>query len=440
MKSITLFFFSIAPLFFYINVLASPTNTMTFNQAIDYALAHNLKLTDAQSVLKVKNLTKKNALSAFLPTLTASSTSIWNSADPATPASGSSNALSLQLNEQLFNSGINFLNYHKAKLSLQLATLTLSQQRNDLLETLINDYLTFSKDTALYRQQRDDLSLLKKQYQSTKAKYHQGMMNEETALALQTQYEQNQFSVNSQQAQINQDQKVLYADLGIPIFDPLRQGLSFVPLTLTHFKHVLPKQAISLKATYDYQLNALTNKVAKLTTKIIDRTIWPSITLSGGPTYARNTAHFLPGSHGSDGTSWQVSLKVSATLFNFGTNWRTLTINAENLKQNLNANTLKLIATQQKLEQFAIKIKSNLQNYQLSQSTKAAGDKNYQLVEKQFQTGQLKYLDLSNALTLKSSANKNYINSLFTLEQSFYQSLSYKGTLYEYLKKQKMAN
>lgn len=401
------------------------------SQTLSFALSHSPLLKSAASQQHISALNKKNNVASFLPTIDLQS----NHGDGHGPGSDYSQGLSsnagINANLPIYTNGKNITNYRISQQQLNFDNTVYQQTKNQLINTIMDDYLDYSKATKTLTVQKRLYKLNNAQYKISRALYHQGLKPETDQLSFENQILSAHINViNAEQTVLNNKQRLI-TDMGLS--EP-GSTIYFKPLTLPDIGRQQQLNTIALNQLDNYNLHITQSAINNLNTQLKRRDYWPNISINTGASYGNPTqvAGFANAYSADKQWGWHAELQLKYNLFDGGRDRRNITISQEQGAQQLDTIDNQLLNDQQTLANAISNYQNQYKTVQLSRKLITAAKKNLRIVSTQYKAGKLQYLDLITAFSNLSNAESSYYNSRFQLEKDLYQYHFYKGDINQY--------
>lgn len=403
------------------------TKAFNFKNTVLYAIAHSPTLDFLRKSLNISKLNRKNNLATFLPNIDVTSTHIVGK-DPAEDNSNAASSLGIEATENLYNNGENFTNYKKTKLQQAITLLQYQQGRDQLIKTVVTDFLNLSLQQKLSAIQRTNVSILQQQYHAALEQYHQGLKTPEDVIRFRSQMQQAKISLLQANNAIKQSKQQLLTDMGY------KYGTTkFISLQLSPIKvSSLPIQLPDLRQQYQYKIILLQREVNKLDINLQQRKYWPQVNVKASANYGNELQPGIVDSFGrKKQLDWQAELELKYKILDWGTQRRDIAIATQTGWQNIDNLTQQLLSERQDIDNLMSGLKLHKQSYKISTSLRRSETKNYSTLNQSYRAGKVSYLDLTTAISDLSAAKVQYITDRYALEKDLYAYYYYKGMIYD---------
>lgn len=413
------------PLLFAISSWAAP---LSLRDAAIYALQHSPAFDSAQRETLIAELTRKNAGSAFLPSLDLSAAHGWRGSSPRTDSGPWSSSVSLALTENLYDNGQSITNYRSSKLAEEISRLQLQQNRDRLLLEIASAYYQYSIAVKGLEIQEEQHQILKKQYQLVEAGYRQGIKTRKDYLRFKTQVNRADIDLVNARDGVLQSAQGLKRLMGIPLASGETPAF-----TIEESKPPKSRpEKIRLESHRDFRIAELQNENVRLQERQVKRRLWPELSLTGGANWG--SSEYLGTGRSiseNDSLSWNAVLSLRYNFLDWGTRSREARIAGERTEIQLNSSTAALQALRQELESLELNIRQLTENFRLGEELLSLEQTNLDLITQEYRQGKVQYLDYITSVRDFASARSGYYNSLFNLKKGLLTQKFHQGAIYE---------
>jgi outer membrane protein len=414
---------------------ASPIK-LNLKSAIQYAVDNSPQLEIARKQMAISDMERKNAYSLFLPQLNLEATHGINDRDPRAvsfvPANRYVSQFGLNLTENLYDNGISLIRYDSAKVAKRIADIEYSNNRDQLVLRIADQFLQLSLVTRLWEVQKTQYDIVSKQFNSISNQYKQGIKTRRDFLRFKSELRRSEIQLQSSETRIQNTR----ADL-IKIIASTEQvkdtdfDFELEPVNMSLVKAV-PVEKPVLENHWLFQVARMRTDVFENDVTIARRSYYPEFFLTGGATYG-SLNYWKTGDNFKDNdyTAWNALLTVRFNLWDWGIRNRNITIAKDRKVQQE-----KTIETQ--LNEFIAnneKLMSNIslsnKNFLTSQELLGLETDSYAFLEGEYRNGRSTYLDLIVGLRDLLNAKIQMFTSYYELRVLLLQYQYHQGQLYE---------
>lgn len=415
-------------LMFFHPSLSSAKN-FTLKNLVEYGLMHSFKTKNAKSNLEIQQLQVKNAFSQFLPSLDLTTDFGYNR-NILTPASRPvAGMMTLTLTEIIYNNGINLTSYSIAKQEVRRSLIEYTRDQNQLCLDIVREYNSYSLLNHLLEAKNSQYQLLLQQSQSMENQYRNGERTRIDFLRFQSQTQRTMLSISNTKTDIQQSIERIKSIIGFK-----DQQMDVVPMKIeeSHEPVVLDNIEDILKNHYEQKIANYSKNISQKQLDMEKRKYWPQVTLNGSLSYI-NPNYMSPFPRGGYPLDLSAFVTLQYNLWDWGLRKRNVSIaQARNYiaNNNIDANLL-LLRTQ--IQRLLLNIRKQANNLHVNQELVALERENYDSIARDYQNGQLTFLDLISAFNNYTIAQESYYTSFFNLQTFVLEYKYHKGDLYESL-------
>jgi outer membrane protein TolC len=430
---------------FVLSTAAMAQKSFSLKEAIAYSLQNHGSTRIQDNQLEISRQQSKEALSAYLPQVTASLGFDDNLKRQTTVipggAFGSNGDLKVQFGNKYNSNAVIQLDqtiYDQALLygikagvpSQKIAELNILKNEEDLIYTTASAY----SQILILKEQQKLLEANKKQYQQlydvTKFRFDKGVAKKVDIDKVQVQF--NNILAQQKQLQTNIDVacNALKNAMGMPLDSELKLEDS---LNFSSYRN-LPSEPVNVQNRIDYQLQLQSISLREIDVKRKQAAFLPTVSA-----YARYGGQAFGNDMGAAVGNWgnysAIGLKVNIPIFSGRRREAQLEeskLELDNAKQNLDLSAGQL---QLQFENAARQLQENI-------TTLTTNKNNMDLAKSVYETSQFEYSkgvssmsDLLNADFSYKQAQTNYMTSLLNLVSNRLEYERAKGTLKDFINK-----
>lgn len=414
----------------FARVANATPHMFNMQKALDYALSHSPDLDKSKRDVQIARLSMQNAYAKLFPIINLKATQGFNNNfDFANDKN--INGVNINLEENLYNNGIDRANWRKAKINYQKVLLHYQQQRDKLLLDVASAYLDLSLNVQMHQIEKSNLQLLRKQYVLAQEQYHQGLKLQQDVIRLDNNVRNAELSLLMKHDNVEKEKLLLLKTMGY--------STQHHDISLIHFQAiepntirfgVIPKQKPALEEHVVSRMDRMQDKINELDYKIEKRKRWPTLSLDANAGY--NTAfrpHHIASFTDGDFT-WHLSLTLQYPLWDWGIQTRKYKIAKQKKFQQDDDLTISHLELSKTLNDMMLDLTQHQQSYVISKELLQHEKKSFDYIENEYRNGKVNYLDFINAINEFTKSKTNYMSSLFSLQKSLYTHRYHKGTLY----------
>lgn len=408
--------------------------TLQLRETIKYALENSPTLNSTTRELEINGLEVENAFSTFLPSVDFNSTQGVQDTKPSTSTTSPwVSQLSLGFTETLYDNGASLTKYNISTIKKERLKISFDNERDKLCLRVASEFFRYSLATKLNDVQKRQYGLLKKQYDSIATQYRQGYKTRKDFLRFETQLRRSNIDLVNTKNAIKKSEQELFKLIGIPLNGSKEDPFKFSPdlsvkVALPDYQKLQP----SIENHYEYKIADLQKKENELTVDLTQRKYWPELNFSTGVSY--DNSSYLGGISSfptTNSVKWNALVTLKYNLWDWGTRRRDTQIAEQSRRIQENALTLKLLDVRSDINKLLLDLKNMEENFNLSQELFELEKKNFSILELEYRSGKIPYLDLITALNDLSNAEAKYFTALYDLKEGVYRYWYHKGRLYE---------
>ncbi|MBB3187875.1 TolC family protein [Microbacter margulisiae] len=419
---ILIFFILTAPLTIHAQTADS---TWTLNKCIDYALAHNIQVKQADIGVKSSKIDLLTAKAAFLPSLSGSLSQTFSNGKVASLVNNQyvnesdiGGRYSLNANMTLFNGNQTEKNVQIQRLQVSSNELTVEQTKNSIIVSITQDYLQVLYDNETVKTDQQTVATSEAELKQSKEMLDAGSIAMNDYAQVETQLSTDQYNLAVAKSTLQQDILTLkqLLELGIndsfePYFPSLSNNEILQPISDLN---TLYNNAVTSRP--EIKSSQLSVKIATLTYQKSKGAYWPTLSLSGdiGTGNQYNNMNTKFGTQLNNNLSKSIGLTLSIPIFN---NRETKSavekaqLDIQNAQLNLEAAKKDLMKTIETLYQNTI---SAQQKYLAAQQQEKSAQISYSLVEDQFNLGMQNTVALLTAKNTYLSAQQQMLQAKYS--------------------------
>lgn len=403
--------------------------TFSLRDAANYALEHSPSLNASERQALISELTRKNTVAAFLPSLDLTSTHGLQRNYPRQSAFEPwTSTFQLALSETLYDNG-EALNKHQAAVVQEEETrLAAERDRDRLLLSVAGSFFDLCLARRNLEIQQEQHAVLKLQVELVKESYRQGVKTRKDYLRFLTQLNRSDLDLLGFRDNVTKTEIDLKRAMGVPLESGER--IDFVlddapPPPMT-------PAAIRIENHRDYKIAELDQKVADLGAELVRRRQYPILGLTTGATYGSSDYLFTGQPYWVERRyGWNALVTLSYNFFDFGTRRRNAEIAAQQAAVQADTLTGGLLDLRQQIDKLQIDLKQLTESFRLSDELFRLERTNLALITNEYRQGKVQYLDYITSLQNFASAKSTYYTSLYSLRKSQLSERYHEGTLYE---------
>lgn len=400
----------------------------TLKELIDIALKNSPDYKISQANLTVTKFEKENSFSAFLPSLDIQAIQGYQDRKPIRSDDNWTSELKLSLSSQIYNNGINFLNYDKSKLSLSRAEIEYKRNIANICLKLSKGYYRYSLLNETHKIQRSQLSQIKKQFLSVKNQYEQGRKTRIDFIRFKSRLQRAKLSVS--QAEV--EKKKSLEDI-VKLIAWERPYIDIkVDVAHSFSRKYIPQEKIDIKSHYDAQIAHFSKAINNLNIDLEKRRYGPEIFLDTGASYANSNYLGRSDSFSNDyKANWSALLTVKFNLWDWGIRRKSVSIQKNKAKRENFKVDNTLLILKANINKLMLDIDQQEKNYFLNKELVELEEKNYKTIDGNYKRGEASFLDLIDSLDNLTSAKESYLSSYFQLKGLLAEYFYHQGNIYE---------
>ena len=404
-------FFSIICILVAFQTYAQETNAWDLNKCINYALKHNITISQSYLREKSAKLTYDQSKWERLPNLYGSASQTFSNNSDVTN-------VGLQSEMTLFNG--NKINYtiHQNKLITEQKAIEIEESKNSIELAITEAYIQ-----SLYY--KENITLAKKvlesslqEFEQSKTKYDLGTISIKEYSDMESQYAKNEYSVIKAENLYNQQILTLKQLLELPpetSFTIVTPNVSIDSISIPNTEQVYTS---ACKILPEVQRSLYQSKIDSLDISIAKANYYPSLSLSSGISSNISDYHINVYDQLNDNIYSSLRLQLTVPIFykfERKTQVELAKINAQNNVYEIESTKKNLY---KKIENAYLNATSSYAEVLSLQKVEIAAAKSYELTREQFNYGATNSTNLLLAQT-------NYINAGISLVQAKYMTLLY---------------
>lgn len=347
------------------------------------------------------------------------------------PAAPWYSALSLGINETLYDNGVTLTNIKIADLNRQIAKLEMLKARDQLVLNIANEYYRHSLLAVLVTVRAEQLRLLSKQFSTVQNQYQQGLKTRSDYLRLKTQVQRAEIARFNAETDQSESKINLKRLLGLRLSENA-YDFALIDLKTKADLKKLPKLPPLLEKTYDYKLKTIKQELRQKTVSLKERNLWPTLGASSSIVY--NNQNFINAGRGfNDGNqlSWNVLLTTTFNLWDWGARKNDIEIAKVTQDIELNKTEQALVDLRADIDLLTLTVDKSRKNYVLSQDLLDVEEQSSRDLEIQYREGKVAYLDLVTELNNRLDARVQYYTSYVELLKAHAKHRFFEGQIYE---------
>ncbi len=417
-------------------VVAEAVTTLSYKEAVQYAIEHAPALQNAKTRSSIASLERRTSFAAFLPSLDLTSRHGYLGETPrsvATLATPWTSLTSLRLTETLWDNGESYTKFRLAQIAEDKGELDSRLAREKIVLDLHQEFSRYSLVQALDAVEREQFTLLKKQHDLIAEQFRAGMRSREDFIRVQAQLQRAELGLLKTANDIERSIRELVRILGVPTESTEAEGWKFVPLEASPLRpEDEPQAPPSPVRTLAYLSNFRQRQANDLTLSLTSRKIWPQLSLTG------NLGYELGGYLGtgarladSDKFSYGAALTLSLNLWDWGSRRR----DNEIAEKNRSIQDRELAGREQTdraaIETLWLELGRAKKSYAIAKQLLGLETANFRTLESDYRSGVVRYLDLITGLRDLAAAKSAYLTAFFDYRQNLALHRYYEGKLYE---------
>lgn len=208
------------PLLSTVRTEAQEARRMTLSQCVEYAMSHSPLITTADVRTKSLERDKKDAVMAFLPSLSAGvgqSASFGRSQDKTgvyRDVSSTSTSFQVGSSMTLYDGGNLWYAYKKSDLASKLSGYVVRETKDNITLRVVDAYIQLLLAKDIHEVARQRLELTRKSMQDIEAQVKVGRLSESRLLEIKTQFGSDELSVSETEADVRRAMKLLLYEIG----------------------------------------------------------------------------------------------------------------------------------------------------------------------------------------------------------------------------------
>lgn len=431
-----LFFYVLASLIFFNANGAQVARPLELKELSSLLIQNSPLLLASQEQLNIARLEHQNIFSRFLPSLDGELQTGWQGQQSPPVSTTRTGVLSLGLTENLYDNGKTFLQYRQSQIAEELSLLEVRIRREASCLDLAGAYFRYSLTVHLLDVQKRQLKLLEREFRIISEKYEQGLRTRQDYLRFKSQLQRSKLdyvqSENDRTLAKNEIARLtaLKGDFEVAVDEKIINAAA------------LPRELTKTADPVDFQL-ILAVKRLRIKDELSEyevrrnRRDWlPRASLNLGATYSKD------GILGADSTAataqttqWKALIKIEYNFWDWGIRRRNVEIAARQAERGHQEGLAEVLNDQNQAERTRLEVKSLMENYELSQEVVKADEQSFEMIQKEFEKGQISYLDVISSVKDLTASQATYFRNYFQLRTEMARGLSLVGTLYDHLQK-----
>lgn len=418
-------------IFLLMNFNSASAAPLSLRDAANYAVENSPSLNSSQRQALIAEEERKNARSAFLPTLDLSSAhGLQRNYPKASVHEPWTSSFSLNLAETLYDNGESITRYRIASLQEEISHQTLLRDRDRLLLEVATAFYQLGLAEKQLEIQKEQHAVLKLQVELVKDSYRQGVKSRKDYLRFQTQLNRSDIDLLNARTSLQKADLALRRLLGVPLDS--NERLEFA---VDEIRPTIPRSSdFRFDGHRDARLAELHRRVSDLNTGLARRKLWPEIGLTSSVTYGSSDYMFtsIP-PHESDKLSWNALVTIKYNFLDWGVRRRNSEIAAHRASIRSNELEGELLTLKEQLDTLQVDLRKLQESFHLSEDLFKLERANLALITNEYRQGKVQYLDYINSLQNFANAKSTYYNSLFDLKRGILARRYHEGTIHEAL-------
>lgn len=401
---------------------------MVYREVLATALLNAPVVLTAQKRFEITQLERRNAISAFLPSLDVVAVHGGQGNRPSTFATPTASSTAVTLTENLYDNGESIAKLKIADYNLKFSETLLRQARGKLVVMVSGLYFDFCTASNRLKFAEKNQQQIEKQLNLAREQFQQGIKTRKDFVNLQAQAQRGAIDLLGAKSQLAKAKKTLLEGMGLAASSEQEISAEFkLSLAIQDLSSNL--RGVSLR---EEELLNLKREISDLQVQLTKRKNLPQLSLSAMAGYGSSN-YVNSGSTWSDGekTNWNVLLTLNWNLIDFGQRARNVVLTR--LQHDIEEQDLRssLLSAQKDLENFEVDLRSFAKSYELVKNLKKMEEDNYKLLESEYRQGRVGYLELVTSLINLLDAQQRDNQVDFDLHRLWLKKKFYEGNLDE---------
>lgn len=413
---------------------STPVRAEQLNLAdtLRYASKNSPAWIAAESAVSIAEMNRSNALAGFFPTLDFTSSHGLTGSSPSTRSTPWTSSIGLTLAETLYDNGATWTRYRIAKADEEIARLQFTETREKLAFDITQAFYEYSLRHHLQDAQKTQFNLLNKQFKLIELQYRQGLRTRKDYLRSKAEVQRTEISLRNSSRALDRAALSLRSLIGA---EPASASVGFKVDAVD--LNSLPKSAPEVPGSTGHRSAVVARLRAEQADRRADlaiRNYWPQIGVSASAGFAASS-YLDTGTSFADATtrSWEVALTLNWNLWDWGIRRRNMNIASEEFRQVELGARRSVLELESELAQLGISLNQHRQTFDLSRELFQWESDSYSLLESEFRSGKLSYLDLQKGLSDLLAARIQMLTAYFQLKTELAKLQYHEGKLYDSL-------
>lgn len=425
--------------------MAGPASAETWNlsRTVKEAVAQSPTLEVTRRDVVSRELDVVVARGAVLPSLSLIASHGLQGSDPwgvtpyATEPSAAQpvSSASLLLSETLYNNGLNGMKRDMAARRLELARLSYEVARDRLILDIADKYFKYSAAEKLEDVQQQQVTLLRRQFNTISTQYNQGVKTRRDFLRFKAEVRKAELDLLTNKSNVTRAQTEVLKVAGLTTEAAEKVELQPVAVELDAVKRPTKGESVPLIPVTTHRESralALERELADRDFEVQKRTngfeiTWTAEAGYGSKDYWRTGRTFTENKSGN----WNTLLNFKWTLWDWGAKSATVSLASETRAQALANTRGKSLELENQLVSLQLELNQGYQNFALSEELLDLELKNFEAIDVDFRNGRVSYLDLTTSLAALLRARQGLYNSYFDLKTALARQSYHEATIYD---------
>jgi adhesin transport system outer membrane protein len=419
------------------NSQAVALQKLDLKKTIEFALANSPVIDSLRRELSIAVLEEKTATARLLPSLDFTATHGLNDSAPRTGVGPWASKFSLGLTETLYDNGVTFTNRKLAQLTKKQTEIEFRDQRDKVILEIGKQFLLFSLETQLQEIKEKQFQLVKRQYEVISRAFYAGLRTKKDYLRFKTQVNRAEIELQAAIGSLRKAEQELLGQIGAgKTGRPPNEEIRFQALSLekvaSDLEFTPAKSDETLREHAWVRIGEIQKQIATVNADLVSRKNMPEWIFSGGVSYG--SSDYLGTSQtvsDNAGTNWNALILVKYNFFDWGIRSRDSEVALQKKMIQENKAETRILALRTTLLALVSDMKREQKTFGLAKDLLNMEKINFELIEREYHSGKVQYLDLITGLSNLSDAQVKFFTAVAGLETVKLNVLYHQGKLYD---------
>lgn len=412
--------------------ISSTLSTLGVLQVVQNALLTSPDFLSAKNQLEAAQLEKKNAFSAFLPSIDLSATHGLEHLEPdllgITSQSPVVSSATVSVTEKFYDNGESLKRNTIAGYKLKLAEVNFQKKKATTIRSVILTYYRYALSLKNYKFKQKNYEELARLAKLVGNQYHQGLKTKKDYLSFKTKAQRSELDLIESEKTQTQARADLFAAMGLPINNDVQFD--------ENVQMVLPKNDLTTDITttdlYELKELSLQKLIGDIEVDLSKRQTWPTLNLVGVVTYG--SSDYIDRNQtwlSQDSTEWKALVNLEFNLLDWGVRNRNVQIAIANQSAFEQRYRKSLLQAENDLSVFKLEVAKSNERYRLLKELQKMEEDTFKLLERDYRSGQSTYLELTTGLMNLLDAQARGLQADYDQADLYLKWKYYKGRLSE---------